>query len=346
MSYRADYVEAVHSQPRLLAEALRRLTHDVAAARLTPWRRGETIGLVAMGASSNSGWVLGPVLARAGLRFVNLTASEVDATPGGFQPADHYVLVSESGRSPEPIAAGAGLTAGERIVISNFPQAQIAAVTDAALGLGGFPDSPVYTVGYTATLLAYAVLLRNRGVAADEPSAIPAAVADALARYDEAGRAVGDLWAAATCVDVVGSGESFAAATEAALMVREGLRTPAGGWDTGQYAHGPIEVAGPGACVMLVGDRRELSLVGPLLDHGVDVVVVTAEPSRLPPHPRLLVVPVPADLGPLARSAAEVVVAQLALARAIEHKPFPISEFLYHDLDTKLDEVGAGPVAP
>ncbi|MBN9374057.1 MAG: SIS domain-containing protein, partial [Cellulomonas sp.] len=100
MSYRADYVEAVRSQPGLLAAALQRLTRDVAAARLTPWRAGETIGLVAMGASSNSGWVLGPVLARAGLRFANLTASEVDATPGGFQPADHYVLVSESGRSP------------------------------------------------------------------------------------------------------------------------------------------------------------------------------------------------------------------------------------------------------
>ncbi|OJV82183.1 MAG: hypothetical protein BGO37_04110 [Cellulomonas sp. 73-92] len=343
MSYRADYVEAVRSQPGLLAAALQRLTRDVAAARLTPWRAGETIGLVAMGASSNSGWVLGPVLARAGLRFANLTASEVDATPGGFQPADHYVLVSESGRSPEPIAAGAGLTVGERIVVSNFPEAQITAVTDAALGLGGFSDSPVYTVGYTATLLAYAVLLADRGVAADEPSAIPTAVAAALARYDEAGRAVGDLWAAASNVDVVGSGESFAAVTEAALMVREGLRTPAAAWDAGQYAHGPIEVAGPGTCVVLVGDRRELALVTPLLEHGADVVVVTAEPDRVPSagHPRLVVVPVPAGLGPLARAAAEVVVAQLALARAIEHKPFPISEFLYHDLDTKLEEVPA-----
>lgn len=343
MSYRADYVEAVASQPGRLAEALERLSRDIAAVRLTPWRPGETIGLVAMGASSNSGWVLGPVLARAGLRFANLTASEVDASPGGFQPADHYVLVSESGRSPEPIAAGAGLAPGERIVVSNFPEAQITAVTDAALGLGGLPDSPVYTVGYTATLLAYSVLLRDRGVAADEPEAIAAAVRDGLERYDEVVRAVGDLWAEAASVDVVGSGHSFAAVTEAALMVREGLRTPAAGWDTGQYAHGPIEAAGPGTCVVLVGDGRELSLITPLLEHGADVVAVTAAPGRVPSarHSRLTVVPVPADLGPLARAASEVVVAQLALARAIEHKPFPISEFLYHDLDTKLEEAGA-----
>ena len=345
MSYRADYVEAVHAQPRLLGEALERLSRDVAAARLTPWRAGETIGLVAMGASSNSGGVLGPVLARAGLRFVNLTASEVRATPGGFQPADHYVLVSESGRSPEPIAAGGRLTAGERIVVSNFPRAQIAAVTDAALGLGGFDDSPVYTVGYTATLLAYAVLLADRGVAADEPASVPAAVADALVRYDEPGRALGDAWATSTSVDVVGSGESFAAVAEAALMVREGIRTPAAGWDAGQYAHGPIESAGEGTCVVLVGDRRELSLVGPLLTHGANVAVLTTTPERVPGagDPNLLVVPVRPDLGPFARAAAEVVVAQLALARAVEHKPFTIAESVYHDLDTKLDEVGAQP---
>jgi len=341
MAYRADYVEAVHAQPSLLTEVLARLSRDVAAARLTPWRAGETVGLVAMGASSNSGWVLGPVLNRAGLRFANLTASEVEATRGGFQPADHYVLVSESGRSPEPIAAGAVLTEGERIVISNFPEAQIAAVTDAALGTGGFNDSPVYTVGYTATLLAYAVLLRDRGIAADDPASIPAAVADALARYEQVGRVIGDLWASSGAIDVVGSGESMSAVEEIALMAREGIRIPAAGWDTGQYAHGPIESAGEGTCVMLLGDRRELSLVGPLLDHGVEVVAVTAVPERLRDHEHLTVVPVDPDLGPFARAAAEVVVGQLALERAIEHRPYPIAEFRYHDLETKLEEVPA-----
>jgi fructoselysine-6-P-deglycase FrlB-like protein len=341
MAYRKDYVEAVQSQPTLLAEAFELLSHDVAAARLTPWSAGETVGLVAMGASSNSGWVLAPVLARAGLRFANLTASEVRAVPGGFQPADHYVLVSESGRSPEPIAAGADLTAGERIVISAFPEAQIEEVTDAALGLGGFEDSPVYTVGFTATLLAYAVLLENRGIATEDPASIPGVVADALARYDEVGRAIGDLWASAAAIDVVGAGESMSAVAEIALMIREGIRTPAAGWDTGQYAHGPIESAGEGTCVVLVGDGRELPLVEPLLDHGVEVVVVTTVPERLTPREHLTVVPVPSGLGPFARSAAEVVVGQLALARAIEHRPFPISESVYHDLDTKLEEVAA-----
>jgi fructoselysine-6-P-deglycase FrlB-like protein len=344
MSYRADYVQAVHAQPELLRRALERLSRDVSVARLTPWRAGETVAVVAMGASTNSGWVLGPVLARAGLRFANFTASEVVATPGGFQPADHYLLVTESGRSPEPIAAGARLTGGERIVLSNFPGAQVAAVTDAALGFGGFDDSPVYTVGYTATLLGYAVLLADRGVSADEPTAIPAAVADALARHASAGRALGDAWAAARSVDCVGSGESFAAASEAALMVREGLRTPAAGWDTAQYAHGPIEGATAGTVVVLFGDRRERSLVEPLLANGVEVFVVTATPDRVPAAGRehLTVVPLAPGLGPLARAAAEVVIAQLALERAIEHKPFPISEFGYHDLDTKLEERAEG----
>ncbi|WP_425954674.1 SIS domain-containing protein [Xylanimonas sp. McL0601] len=337
MAYRADYVEAVRTQPQHLRAALERLERDAADAALPPWLPGQTVAVVAMGASTHSAWVLGPVLADAGLRFANLTASEVRP---GFQPADHYVLVSESGRSPEPIAAARGLTAGERVTISNFPEAQVAEVTDAALGLGGFDDSPVYTVGYTATLLAYAVLLRRQGVPADDPAAIPAAVEVALARYADVASHVGDVLAAARAVDCVGAGPSFATASETALMLREGIRVPAAAFDTGQYAHGPIEAAHDGVAVVLFGDGRELSLVEPLLAHGCDVVALTAFPERVSAATsgHLTVVPLPDGDGPVTRAAREVVVAQLALARAVEHRPFTIAESLYHDLDTKLEE--------
>jgi hypothetical protein len=36
------------------------------------------------------------------------------------------------------------------------------------------------------------------------------------------------------------------------------------------------------------------------------------------------------------RAVVETVIGQLAIAAAIEHKPFPLEEFLYHQDDTKL----------
>ena len=164
MASKAPFVDAMRSQPELLATARDNLIRDLDAATIAQWKPGETVGIVAMGASSHSGHALVSVLAAAGFRAVNLVASDLLLAAPGYQPADHYIIVSESGRSPEPIDAARSLTTGRRIGISNFPGAQIAEVLDVALGFGGFADSGVYTVGYTSTLMAYALLLDRVGI--------------------------------------------------------------------------------------------------------------------------------------------------------------------------------------
>ena len=115
MSLKTPFVDAMRAQPEHLELARTTVGRSLDAAVLAPWRPGETVGIVAMGASSHSGHALVAVLAGAGVRAVNLVASELFFGAPGFQPADHYVLVSESGRSPEPIAAGRSLTDGRRI---------------------------------------------------------------------------------------------------------------------------------------------------------------------------------------------------------------------------------------
>ncbi len=180
-----------------------------------------------MGASHNAGHAFTAVTASAGLRAVNLIASEVLAGPAGFQPADHYIIVSESGRSPEPIEAARRLTSGRRIG-SNFPKAQINEVVDVSLGLGGVLDSRVYTVGYTGTLLAFALLLDKWGVVStdQEISRVPAILRDIYGTYAARAQSVGHLIGAASFVDVVGAGTSYSTAAEFALMICEGLRIP------------------------------------------------------------------------------------------------------------------------
>jgi fructoselysine-6-P-deglycase FrlB-like protein len=344
MASKAPFVDAMHSQPELLALARESLLRDLGAATLAEWKAGDTVGVVAMGASSHSGHALVAVLAAAGIRAVNLVASDLLLAAPGYQPADHYIIVSESGRSPEPIEAARTLTPGRRIGISNFPKAQISEVLDVALGLGGFADSGVYTVGYTATLMAYALLLDRVGVvvAPADVKRIPALVGDALSAMDSLAAAVGELVAGASSIDVVGRGVSFSSASEMALMIREGLRLPAAAFETFQYLHGPMEWVNDSSVVVLFGDDRELTVPDAILGAGVKVVLVTAaKVANIPSagHPGLTIVPIDASLSGFTRAIVETVFAQLVLAHGIEHKPFPIEQFVYDGLGTKVDEV-------
>lgn len=344
MSSNALFIEAMRSQPENLALAQSTLVRDLNHAELAEWKPGETVAVVAMGASSHSGNALVTVLAAAGFRAINLVASDLLLAAEGFQPADHYVIVSESGRSPETIEAARGLTVGRRIGISNFPDAQIGDVLDVPLSLGGFDDSPIYTVGYTATLLAYALLLDRLGIvpAGPEVARIPAIVGNALNTYDSIAETVGRIVAQASAIDVIGRGTSFASAAETALMIREGLRVPSGSYETFQYLHGPMESAREGTVLIIFGDGRELTVPDSVLNAGVKVILVTTAPESAIPsagHANLTIVPLNPALGGFIRPIVEIVFAQLVLAHAIEHKPFPLEQFVYEQDDTKIAEV-------
>ena len=341
MFTKIPYAEAMSTQAASLALAYSSLQQDLERCQLAPWQAGETIGVVAMGASSHSGHALVSVLAAAGVRAVNLVASDLELAAPGFQPADHYLIVSESGRSPEPVAAGRGLTVGRRIGISNDPTAPLAEVVDASLSLGGFDDSGVYTSGYTATLLAYALLLDRMGAvpAGPQVAAIPDIVTTALDTYAEVAARIARTVADASSIDVIGRGTSFASAAEAALMFREGLRIPSAAFETYQYLHGPMEPINDSTVLLVYGDGRELTVPDAALASGAHVVLVTIAPERDIPsagHPRLTIVPLSPDLDGFVRPIVEAVIAQLVMAHAIESKDFTLDDFLFAQSDTKL----------
>jgi fructoselysine-6-P-deglycase FrlB-like protein len=340
MEPKASFVDAMRAQPENLALARETVLRDLAAAGLARWGADESVAVVAMGASLNSSHVLVAALAAAGRPAAGVVASDV-ADGLAVVRADHHIVVSESGRSPEPLAAARLLAEGTRIGISNFPQQPIREAVDAVIGLGGFPDSPVYTSGFTATVLAYALLLDHVGAlsAADEAARIPAQAEAALREYASVAETVGRVLADATTIDVVGRGASLTAATELSLMVREGLRTPSTAFETYQYLHGPMEVLSSDDALVVFGDGRELTIPSGLLEAGVRVVLVTAaDPASIPGagHENLTVVQLPEGLGLFERAVIETVIGQLAIAAAIEHKPYPLEEFLYHQDDTKL----------
>ena len=345
MSQRIPFAEAMASQPEQLVHVLASVRACLETADLPPWKDGSTLGVVAMGASRNSGYVLLAALARQGVRATNPAASELLlADLGGFQPADYHLVVSESGRSPEPLEAATRLGGPNRVGVTNYPRSQIAGCVDAVVGLGEVPDSGVYTVGYTGTLLAYGLLLQRLGlVPPSDLDGVPALVGDLLTRYAELVEPAAAVLAAAGAIDVVGQGTSFGAASELALMLREGLRTHAAAFETFEYLHGPMECLTPSSAVVLFGDGRETTVPDRLLAVGVPVVLVTtAESVPAEGTPGLEVIRIPAQADPLVRGVVEIVVSQLVLAAAARTRGVPIDDFVFENLGTKLD---AQPVA-
>jgi glutamine---fructose-6-phosphate transaminase (isomerizing) len=344
MSQRIPFLDAMAAQPEQLVHVLSSISASLDAADLPAWTDGSTLGVVAMGASRNSGHALVAALAQRGVRATNTPASEVLLGGAGFQPADYYLVVSESGRSPEPLDAATRLGGPKRVGITNFPHSQIAECVDAVVGLGEVPDSGVYTVGYTGTLLAYALLLERLGlVPPAELDHVPGLVGDALTRYADAAERAAALVAAADSIDVVGQGTSYAAAAELALMLREGIRKPAAAFETYEYLHGPMECLTPAAAVVLFGDGRETTIPDRLVAAGVPVVLITtAQSVPAEGSSGLEVIRIEPQADPLVRSVLEIVVAQLLLAAAARKSGLPIDEFVFDNLGTKLE---AQPVA-
>lgn len=338
---RIEFERSIREQPRTLERVLDSVTQSLEDADIPAWRPGESVGVYAMGASSHSAHALVSALLSRGVSAHAFTASDVRLWSPGLSLTDHHILISESGRSPEPIAAAQHLPPGRRIGITNVPDSPITTVVDAVLPFGDVDDGGVYTVGYTATLLTYALVARHQGIDVNaHPEDIPTVVADALATMAEpAGKIVSQL-ASTRHVDFVGSGMSRAAAGEGALVFREALGIPTSTFETYQYLHGPMEPLGRESLVIVFGDDREITLADSLLDSEVRVCLVTATPDAVPrpEHRNLTVAELPSGISGFSRSAAEVVLPQLiaaGYARVVGRTP---GRFQFRQSDTKLPE--------
>ena len=142
MDSREDFRTAIESQPRWMARAAELAAKALGARTLTRWAPGETVAVVGMGASTHAGTVFVEALRAAGQRAVNVDASAVAHYLAGCPLADHVIVISESGRSPEPIAA-ARWWGIRPIVVTNVPASPVAEVADLVVPLGGFTDSGV-----------------------------------------------------------------------------------------------------------------------------------------------------------------------------------------------------------
>jgi fructoselysine-6-P-deglycase FrlB-like protein len=336
------FSQAIALQPQGLREAGEVIVQALKTSRIEPWASNDSVAIVAMGASTNSGYALVAHLASVGIRGVSYTASDIYFSQPGFQPGDHCVIVSESGRSPEPLAVANSLPKGMRLVITNEDKSPLALIADVLIPLGGFKDSGVYTLGYTTTLLAYSLLAEAAGVprAALDPDAIARIVDQLLVNLEIPAVHAAQHIHGARVIDVVGHGFSYASAAETALMIREGGRTPSAAFDTYQYVHGPMEAAGVDTAAIIFGDEREVNLIGDLLAAGTCIVHISSKPlSQYIDHAGYVHLLIPSSSNGFCRAITEIVAAQLVVQSIAELEGIPVGTFRYEQQDTKISLV-------
>lgn len=336
----ASFDDAMASQPTGLADIAASVEKALAAHPVPRWSAGDAVAVVGMGASLHSAHALVQTLIGHGIRAFAVNASDLAAAPRAFAIADHLVVVSESGRSPEPIEA-VRHAAAHRIAITDVPDSPLAEVCDLVLPFGGIADSKVYTLGFTGTLVAYALLVdaaTGRGVPLDV-DAVARDVAEQLAGSADA--AV-DLLRGAHGIDVVGGGRSQSAAAETALMLREAVSVPTAAFETYQYLHGPMESLDDGSGLIVFGGGRENALVADALRAGARVLQVVPSSGRTPPQTppihadRLLRWEIPVAAEGFGQVIHETVAAQMLVAAWAARTGRRIGDFRLSQPDTKL----------
>ncbi len=329
-----DFLQAVLDQPRTLEASRTALTAAMEDWDPAPWTTG-TLGVVGMGASTHAAHVLVHELAGAGRRVLNISAT--DLLGDTQEPADAYLVVSESGRSRETIEAARRLR-GPRLGLTNDPLAPLATVVDHLLPLGSFEDSPVYTIGYTATVQAFGILAtaldRGERITRTDWAEVADRAATVLQDCDEFVAQALEAVAPARFVDVVGRRGQLASAAETALLLREAVRVPTAVYDTFQYLHGPMEpLQETMACIVFGSDEREVELARFVASTGATAILITT--ADVPAAERLVVHRTPAA-GPFATELLEMLPVQLLTHRLAGAAGLVIDGFRYHQDDTKL----------
>jgi len=304
------FAEGVEAQPENLRTARERFL----AAEIAPLA-GDTVVFSGIGASWHA--LAGAVraLQAAGRRAFAVPPEDVRA---GI--ADAYVMVSQSGRSAEALAAVERVAGAPVLAVCSSADSPVARAATGWLPLGELEDTPLSTLGYTATVQALGMLCETMldGRPGEEWSRAPGLVAEVLAA---GAAALGDLLAGARTLDLVGGGAHRGSAGAAALLVREGLRIPAAAEETRQYLHGPLEAVGAGSACIVFGGERERGLAAAMASYGAATAVIGQE------------LPAACDLvAPIL----DIVPVQLAVARVGAANGFDLAGLQRPQGDTKL----------
>ena len=326
------FPEGIAAQPAVLASS--RASVSAALPGLSAPAPGQVVGLVGIGASEHAARSAALEWRRAGLRAFALSAAELSAEDAAA--ADAYVLVSESGRSSETLAAVEHLGGRPTLAVVNDPGSPLARSCDEVLHLDSGDDSPVYTTGYTASLQALGLLGEHWSGRRTEWSALPDQAQAVLDGCRERVQALTGAVQAARIVDVVASGTSGASAGEGALLLRESARLLTATHETRNYLHGPMEPLGPEVACLVIGDGREVRLARDTAALGCPTLLLTTR-DDVEDADGLTVLRLPRAASALGQAVLQMLPLQQLGWAVAEERGLTVDGFRHQQDDTKSD---------
>jgi glucosamine--fructose-6-phosphate aminotransferase (isomerizing) len=233
---------------------------DEAAAAV---RRGRIV-LSGMGSSYDACYPASTFLAAAGIAAPMHDAAELLhfrlATLGA---PDVLVLVSQSGESAETVGVARALREPGRpaptiVTVTNGTGNTLARHADVALDTRAGQEAGPSTMTFVAALTVMGALARTIADGADairsnasEAERAATAIEGLVGDDDLPDRLVAWLGSPRSTV-ILGRGAARAAAEMGALTVKEAVGTPIEALQTGQFRHGPLELAGPGLAAIVI----------------------------------------------------------------------------------------------
>jgi glucosamine--fructose-6-phosphate aminotransferase (isomerizing) len=262
-----DYLRDILAQPRALADTVSGLCGSAGLAEVAAEAAQgsfERIVLTGMGASFHALHPLHIQLVEHGFNAAAFETSElIHYFPAALTPRTLLVAVSQSGRSVE-IVRLLDATAGRvrTIALTNTPASDLATRADLTVLTHAGTESSVSCKTFVATLVALewlGAVLRGedrRQVESTLREAAPLAE-DYLAAWQAKAGSLVDLLDGVRAVFLTGRGASLAAAGTGGLILKESAHFHAEGMTCSAFRHGPFEMIGRDAFVLVfAGDPK------------------------------------------------------------------------------------------
>jgi glucosamine--fructose-6-phosphate aminotransferase (isomerizing) len=262
----------IRSQPDelshlLTSEKVREQIHAAAEGL----QRSRRIWLVGTGTSHHAAILGAGMLQDAGRSAVAVSSMRFVVWAPIVGPDDVIVVITHTGETAYALAARAlATTAGLNVITITRRGAPFPHSVETC----GRETSETYTVSYTTTLLALAMIAKEMGadsITDDTLALVPGAVRHAIEAPDTESIQVPER-----SLVIAGAGPAAFTAREGALKLREGARVLAEGHDIEYLLHG--------SAVPLHASDALLSLLTPEADGFVEAVTAAAEAEGIPSY--------------------------------------------------------------
>lgn len=309
------YLTDILDQPHRLRALLLSRSWE-AVASLAEDSSFERIVLTGMGASLFALWPAWLILVQAGQpAWLVETGELLHAMPELMTSRTLVVGASQSGRSAEIVALGEHRSKfGTLVGLTNDTASPLGTQADLTIDIASGEERAVSTRSYVNTLAAAALAAEILTGQTTSTESLRAG-ADAIEAYLETWRDRVDLTKEGIGLPqrlfLLGRGPSLAAAHCGALIIKEAAKWPAEAMSSGQFRHGPLELADPlMTAVILAGhtapDReRNLRLLDDIQRYGGRAVLAAPDLGDV-----LTALPIASTVGP-ALAIAEIIALQL-----------------------------------